>query len=136
MNDEDVVLAVNAAYYRALATADVKAIERLWAFDGLTCVHPGWRPLIGREDVIASYRDILAGADSMPIICSGETAILNGDFARVLCMERVVNVVLVATNAFVRTPQGWLMAHHQASQVVVMENVHVSERDARPRTLN
>jgi hypothetical protein len=136
MNEEDAVLAVNAAYYRAFANADVSSLERLWAFDGVTCVHPGWRPLVGREDVVRSYRDILAGTAQVPITHSGERVVMSSDFARVICIERVGAVLLAATNCFVRTGQGWLMAHHQASQIAEMEEPRPSRRKAPPRTLN
>jgi len=136
MNDEDAILAVNAAYYRAFASGDCVGLERLWAFDGVTCVHPGWRPLVGREDVIRSYRDILSGAQSIPIVCTGERIVKTGDFARVICVERVGGVSLAATNCFVRTVQGWLMAHHQASQIADMEAVRASREAAPPRILN
>ena len=141
MNEEDAILAVNAAYYRAFAAADSDSLERLWAFDGVTCIHPGWRPLVGREKVVQSYRDILAGAQSIPIISTGEQVVLNGDFARVICFERVGAVVLAATNCFVRTGQGWLMAHHQASQIADMttsrgEQTESARGSAKPRTLN
>lgn len=136
MNEEDAVLAVNAAYYRAFANADAGALERLWAIDDVTCVHPGWLPLVGREDVVRSYRDILAGADQVPITHSGERVVISGDFARVICIERVGAVLLAATNCFARTGQGWLMTHHQASQIADAEPSRAPRRETRPRTLN
>ena len=136
MNEDDAVLAVNAAYYRAFAAADVAAIERLWAFDGATCVHPGWRPLVGRADVVRSYRDILSGEPAVPIVCREPKVIITGDFARVVCLEIVGPVLLAATNCFVRTGQGWLMAHQQASQIADMGAARTGGRDTPPRTLN
>ncbi|MBX9758572.1 MAG: nuclear transport factor 2 family protein [Beijerinckiaceae bacterium] len=136
MSDEQAILAVNAAYYLAFASADPKAIEQLWAPEGVTCVHPGWRPLVGRRGVVKSYRDILANARPVPITCSDESVIVTGDFARVICTERVGRVLLAATNCFVRTPQGWLMAHHQASQVAEAVPARPARADAVPRTLN
>ncbi len=136
INDDAAVLAVNAAYYRAFAAADIVALERLWAVDAVTCVHPGWRPLVGREAVVKSYRDILAGASSVPITPSSEQVIVTGEFARVICIERVGSVLLAAANFFTRTGQGWLMTHHQASQVADMERERRPRRDPTPRTLN
>jgi ketosteroid isomerase-like protein len=136
MNEDDAVLAVNAAYYRAFAAADVAAIERLWAFDGATCVHPGWRPLVGRADVVRSYRDILSGAPAVPIVCREPKVVITGDFARVVCLEIVDPVLLAATNCFVRTGQGWLMTHHQASQIADMGAARTGGRDTPPHTLN
>ncbi len=136
MNEDDAVLAVNAAYYRAFAAADMNALERLWAHDGATCVHPGWRPLVGRDDVIRSYRDILDGVPGVPIACSAPQVVITGDFARVVCLERVGPVLLAATNCFVRAAQGWLMTHHQASQVAGAESSQPTRREKPPRTLN
>jgi len=115
MNEDDMILAVNAAYYEAFRTADGEAMAQLWAYAGATCIHPGWRPLVGRESVVASYRDIFANAGPTPIECADEQVIVNGDFARVLCVERIGRVALAATNCFVRTAQGWKMVHHHAS---------------------
>ena len=136
MSDDQAILAVNAAYYRAFANADPKAIEQLWAADSVTCVHPGWRPLVGRRSVVQSYRDILANARPVPIACSDERVIVTGDFARVICTERVGRVLLAATNCFVRTPHGWLMVHHQASQVADAEPERRTRAETAPRILN
>lgn len=131
MNDEDTILAMNAAYYHAFARGDAQAIEQLWAFDGVTCVHPGWGPLVGRAGVVRSYRDILSNGDGVPITFSDARVVITGDFARVICVERVGGVALAATNCFVRTAQGWLMAHHQASQMAEMELTAPPETSAR-----
>lgn len=136
MKDEQAILAVNAAYYRAFARADAEGIAQLWATDAVTCVHPGWRPLIGRAEVVKSYRDILANERPVPITCSDERVIVTGDFARVICTERVGRVLLAATNCFVRTDKGWLIAHHQASQVADAEPTRSARAEAAPRTLN
>lgn len=136
MTEEQAILAVNVAYYRAFASADPQAIEQLWAPEGVTCVHPGWRPLVGRSRVVQSYRDILANARPVPITCSDERVIVTGDFARVICTERVGRVLLAATNCFVRTTRGWLMAHHQASQIAEAEPSRRAKAETAPRTLN
>src|SRR5712675_1488203 len=59
MTDSDAILAANAAYYRAFSTGDFVAMSRIWADDGVSCVHPGWPALVGRAAILESYRDIL-----------------------------------------------------------------------------
>ena len=61
MDDESAVLAANDAFYVAFATGDIEAMGRLWADrPQVSCVHPGWAPLFGRAEVMASWRAVLA----------------------------------------------------------------------------
>ena len=54
------VLAANAAFYSAFATRDMTAMSELWAAEApVACTHPGWPVLLGRDDVLASWRGIL-----------------------------------------------------------------------------
>lgn len=117
MNEDDAILAANAAYYRAFQEADGDAMAALWAHDGVTCVHPGWRPLLGRDSVVRSYREIFANAGAAAIVCADEHVVVTGDFARVMCIERIGGVALSATNCFVRAATGWRMVHHHASPI-------------------
>jgi ketosteroid isomerase-like protein len=120
MSDTDAVLAANAAYYRAFSTGDTAAMSRLWADDGVSCVHPGWTPLIGRAAVIDSYRNILASPNRVRIAHREDTAIVAGDDARVLCIEIVEGTALLAaTNVYRRIGDAWRMVHHQASPIAV-----------------
>ena len=51
------VLAVNEAFYRAFANRDVEVMDKLWATAAeVTCIHPGWNAVHGREPVIASWQ--------------------------------------------------------------------------------
>jgi ketosteroid isomerase-like protein len=132
MNEDNVILAMNAAYYQAFRSGDGDAMAALWAHAGATCIHPGWRPLTGRESVVASYRDIFANAGPTPIACTDEQVIATGDFARVICIERIGRLALAATNCFVRTQEGWKMVHHQASPMAK----EASSEPAPRRVLN
>ena len=116
MDDRDDVLAANAAFYRAFGTADSRAMEALLAphRDDLSVVHPGAPAIVGRAGVVASWRAILDGADRVDIRCFNATACLHGGFAFVLCNEAIQGQILVATNIFCRTGEGWRLMHHQA----------------------
>ncbi len=120
MSDTDAILAANAAYYRAFSTGDVAAMTRIWADDGVSCVHPGWTPLIGRAAVIDSYCNILTSPSRVRIAHREDTAIVTGDEGRVVCIEIVEgSALLAATNFFRRIGGAWRMVHHQASPIAV-----------------
>jgi ketosteroid isomerase-like protein len=120
MSDTDAILAANAAYYRAFSAGDFAAMSRIWAEDGVSCVHPGWTPLVGRAAVIESYRNILMSPNRVRIVHREDTAIVSGDEGRVVCIEIVEGTALLAaTNFYRRVGGAWRMVHHQASPIAV-----------------
>lgn len=115
MSDHAAVLFANDAFYVAFAGRDVAAMEGLWSQrHPVTCIHPGWLPLEGREAVMQSWEAILDNPNAPAIACLNASAHLLGDIAYVLCQERLEHGFLVATNVFVREPAGWKIVHHQA----------------------
>ena len=132
MSDNDAILAVNAAYYRAFSTGDFPAMERVWAEGDVSCVHPGWPPLIGRGDVIESYRGILTNPKRVRIAHQDDIAIVAGDEGRVLCIEIVGGAALAATNLYRRVDGEWRMVHHQASPIALT----AEEEEPPPNRLN
>jgi ketosteroid isomerase-like protein len=120
MGDNDAILAANAAYYRAFSSGDVTAMTRIWADDGISCVHPGWSALVGRAAVLDSYRNILMSPGRVSIVHRDDTAIVTGDDGRVVCVEVVEgSALLAATNVFRRVGGAWRMVHHQASPIAM-----------------
>ena len=120
MSDETAVLAANAAYYRAFATADAAAMSRVWADDKVSCIHPGWPALVGREPILESYRQIFSNPHQDRIEPRNELVMITGDLARVLCVEFVAGNALATTNLFRRVGNEWLMTHHQASPIAAL----------------
>src|SRR5215469_7466233 len=58
--EADALLAANLDFYRAFATRDMAAMERVWARETpVLCLHPGWALLRGRDAVLESWRQIL-----------------------------------------------------------------------------
>jgi len=115
MNDLDAALAVNAEFYRAFRERDADAMDDLWArHTAVACVHPGWPPLTGRDEVMTSWRGIFANASAPSVECLSPEAFLCGDSIFVICFEKVEDAMLVATNIFVREDGVWRMVHHQA----------------------
>ena len=115
------MLAANALFYAAFSRRDIPAMEALWArAEPVTCIHPGWNALIGRDEVLQSWRAILGNPASPSVECSGESAHVAGDVAWVLCTEAAPDgeVQLVATNVFRREDGGqWRLCHHQAGML-------------------
>jgi len=120
MSDEAAILAANAAYYRAFARADFAEMSRIWAEDDVSCIHPGWPALVGRQAILESYREILRNPNQERIEPRNETVMVVGDEARVLCVEFVGGTALATTNLFRRVNGAWRMTHHQASPVAAL----------------
>ena len=119
MSEQDDILAANAAYYEAFASADFGHMSRIWADDDVTCVHPGWPVLVGRPAILESYRNILGNPNQDHIEPHSAMAMVHGDEARVICVELVggTDFALAATNWFRRVDGAWRMIHHQASPI-------------------
>ena len=115
MRDLDAVLTVNAAFYSAFAERDYDAMDEVWARQApVACVHPGWPPITGRDEVLASWRQILGNAGAPAVKCLSPEAFFCGDAIFVICYEQIDEALLVATNIFVRESGIWKMVHHQA----------------------
>lgn len=124
--ERDAVLFANEAFYRAFADRDVPAMERMWACSTpVACIHPGWAPLVGRSPVMASWRGILTNPQSPAISCHRPQVFMQGGSAFVICYEEVDGAFLIATNMFLREPDGWKMTHHQSGPVPAPEDLEV-----------
>jgi ketosteroid isomerase-like protein len=130
MSDEADILAANAAYYRAFADGDFAAMGRIWADDQVSCIHPGWPVLIGRDEILESYREILGNPNQERIEPRNESVMMAGDEARVFCVEFVGGAALATTNIFRRVGGIWRITHHQASPIAAL----VEEVAERPRS--
>lgn len=106
----------NAAFYRSFASRAMDDMDALWARDHqVTCIHPGWPLLVGRDAVVGSWRTILEGGGAPDTIrCLRPVIQVLGDAAWVLCTEDLGAGSLVATNVFVREADAWRLVHHQA----------------------
>jgi ketosteroid isomerase-like protein len=131
MSEEAAILAANAAYYRAFAGGDFAAMTGIWADDNVSCIHPGWPVLIGREAVLESYREIMRNPNQERIEPRNETVLAAGAEARVVCVEFVSGAALAATNLFRRIDGAWRMTHHQASPIAALVEEVASQPPSR-----
>jgi ketosteroid isomerase-like protein len=99
----------------------------------ISCVHPGWPVLTGRGEVLRSYALIMANTDYIQFFLTDVHVSVTGDTALVTCTENIlsggpaeggeelgplVGQLVVATNLFRRTPDGWKLWSHHASPVL------------------
>jgi ketosteroid isomerase-like protein len=100
----------------------------------ISCVHPGWPVLTGRGEVLRSYALIMANTDYIQFFLTDVHVSVTGDTALVTCTENIlsggpapedgdelgplVGQLVVATNVFHRTPEGWKLWSHHASPVL------------------
>lgn len=113
------LLAANRRFYEAFAGADLAAMDDVWARKvPVTCVHPGWTPLLEREEIMLSWHAILAGAAPREIRYGAAEAFPGEEMGYVVCEETIGDTELVATNVFVLEDGDWKLVHHHAGPVV------------------
>lgn len=123
------VLAANEAFYAAFARRDIPAMEAVWSSrSDIACVHPGWDALVGRREVLQSWRAILSSSEAPEVECGGAIAHVVGDAAFVVCNEMLPNAELCATNIFAREGGAWRLVHHHAGPVAS----HMDEPELKP----
>jgi hypothetical protein len=127
----DEVLRANREFYRAFASGDFVAMDRVWAdHRELLCVHPGWDVLRGRERVMASWLGILRRP--LPVRARDEVVELMGEVAVVTCIEVLPEAELAATNVFVIEQGRWRMLHHHAGLIARSLEQDESDDEAEP----
>ena len=104
------------AFYEALERADLEAMMAVWSEDeDIVCVHPA-----GQREV---WQQMFAGGPNMRVRISQQVAV-TGMMVAVHSVYENITVAgeqrprppMVATNVYLRTPSGWRMAVHHASQ--------------------
>ncbi|GGT70617.1 nuclear transport factor 2 family protein [Streptomyces lateritius] len=145
--DTEAVEAANTAFYEAMERGDFEEVSDLWLDDGATpisCVHPGWPVLSGRGEVLRSYALIMANTEYIQFFLTDVKVSLAGDVAVVTCTENIlsggpaedgaelgplVGQLVVATNVFRRTSEGWRIWSHHGSPVLTESE---EEEDEEP----
>ncbi len=128
MDERESILAANAAFYRAIETLDLQAMDALWVHEPwVRCVHPGWDAIAGWDVVRNSWQAIFANTSWLRVTPTNLDAVVLGDVGIVACSENisaqqagdVALAVAQATNLFWRTRDGWRIFHHHASPAPV-----------------
>ena len=112
-NPLEEVLSTNAAFYEALTSGDFGLMQKVWSnTDDVTCIHPGWGSILGRQSVMRSWETILQSPPQ--IACTEPRGFVSGDSAYVIAYENLGDSRLIATNLFRLEDDAWKMIHHQA----------------------
>jgi hypothetical protein len=112
----DELLRANREFYRAFGSGDFVAMDRMWSEQAaVTCIHPGWDTLRGRERVMASWRGILRR--TIPVSARDEIATVVGEVGVIVCVEVLPEGELAATNVFALEQGRWRMLHHHAGLI-------------------
>jgi ketosteroid isomerase-like protein len=128
----------NQAFYNSMENSDLDAMEELVLTgplaESVSVVHPGWPVLRGRREVMRSYAVIMANTEYIQFFLTDVEVAVDGDTALVTCTENIlaggpaepdadgpgplVGGLVVATNLFRRTPDGWRLWVHHGSPVI------------------
>ncbi|MGW0563386.1 nuclear transport factor 2 family protein [Streptomyces sp. NPDC003016] len=131
--DVEQVELANTAFYEAVERGDFEELSTLWLEDEVSCVHPGWPVLTGRGEVLRSYALIMANTEYIQFFLTDVKVTVLADTAVVTCTENtlsggpaeeagelgpLVGQLIVATNVFRRTQEGWKLWSHHGSPVL------------------
>jgi ketosteroid isomerase-like protein len=125
------VEAVNTGFYEAIESADLDTMRDLWLDDpDVVCVHPGTLPVRGSGPVGRSWALVMASTPYIQFFLTDVVVTVQDGTASVTCTENILTGDehtgpdafgggrAVATNVFVRTPEGWRLWVHHASPVL------------------
>ena len=115
------ILRANQSFYDAFSSSNLVKMRGVWAdTTEVVCIHPGWSPLTGIDEVMGSWDTIFRAQERFEISPVGEEVRIAGSMAFVICGESVNDepATLVATNVFYKSEHGWKLLHHHASPVL------------------
>lgn len=133
LTDSEQVELANTALYEAMEQGDFESLSAMWLPGDVSCVHPGWPLLRGNGEVLRSYALIMANTDYIQFFLTDVEVSVEGDTALVTCTENIlsggpaeeegelgplVGQLVVATNVFRRTGDGWRIWSHHGSPVL------------------
>ena len=133
---------MEAAFYDALQSGDIERLMSCWADEeDIVCVHPGGPRLLGADSIRNSFETMFANGvipahpEHVRKVESITSAVHNLVERIELNLQEGTRVAYVlATNVYMRTPQGWRMVAHHASPGTPQELLaHV---DALPSVLH
>ena len=138
-DSEDEIRESNEAFYRAFRERNTEAMESIWARGRpVACLHPGMAPLVGRDEVLESWREILNNEEAPRIVCTKVSIHVLGNVAYVTCLEGSAGSppALAATNLFAREDGLWRLVHHQAGPLASRGGHQPLDEPAESQTIN
>jgi ketosteroid isomerase-like protein len=114
---------IEAQFYEALQSGDIERLMQVWSDDDdIVCVHPSGPRVVGPQAIRESFAAIFANG-AIPVMPESVRRMHTADCAVHNLLERVDVVtaeglqtaLVVATNVYLKTVQGWRMVAHHAS---------------------
>ena len=127
MTDEQEVLAVNQAFYRAFEKKDSSGMSAVWSKGtGSLCIHPGRKVLQGWEAIRDSWEMIFRATKYLEIDTDIISTEITGNIAYVVLIENVLQISggqrikaqSIATNIFELMGGKWYLIHHHGSPIL------------------
>jgi hypothetical protein len=119
MSSQSAFEAANDTFYRAFARADFSAMNSLWAESlAVSCCHPGAAPLLGRADILDSWRQIFIHGHPADIRFVPQQMKLVGGIGIACGLEVIGNGQFACTNLYAEENGAWRMIHHQGGPVI------------------
>ena len=120
---DEAVSEANGRFYDALERADLEQMRDVWVHsDAAMCAHPGRTPLIGWDDVWASWEAILGSGGNPQVILTEERIDRRGALAWVTAIENMLagehTGAAAALNIFEHDGERWRMVVHHAAPVL------------------
>lgn len=120
---DEALSAANARFYRALESADVEEMSRLWSHGAdTTCAHPGRQPLVGWPAIEASWGAIFGAGGNPQVIVTGERVVRRGTIGWVTITENMIadghTGAATAINVYEHDGERWRMVAHHAAPVL------------------
>ena len=131
MSEAAAAEAANDEFYAAFEAADLDRMTQLWDDDWdapVSCVHPGWPVIRGRQRVLRSWAVIMANTSYIQFVLTDVAVSVVGDLAVVTCDENILTSAdaaeagqVTATNVFRRRDGGWRLWVHHGSPVLAAD---------------
>ncbi len=115
---------VEAQFYEAMQRGDLEQLMSVWSDDDeVVCVHPGGPRLVGHAAIRAAFESIFSnGAVQLVPVhlkrVESSGAIVHNLIERVEVRNeegKTQTAWVIATNVYIKTPQGWRMVAHHGS---------------------
>jgi ketosteroid isomerase-like protein len=124
-----------ASFYDAMRHGDVDKVMACWADDEeIACVSPGGPRTVGTVAVRAAFAATLATGPvhiTIEHVRRMESAVCAvhhvTEKVQVMSTEGLQTAFVIATNVYLRTPQGWRMVAHHASAGMPQDLPDISE---------
>ena len=126
---------IEAEFYEALQRGDLERLMAVWgADDEVVCVHPGGPRVVGPAAVRATFEAIFANGpvhvrpEQVRRVQGPGCAVHNLlERVEVLTDEGPLTAWVMATNVYLKGPQGWRLVAHHASGGSSEEPPEISE---------